>query len=167
MQVPHHTSSSLTHAPGPLHLIVTVFRQQGILGFWHGQLGTLIRETGGSAAWFGSFEGMSLLFRGMRPKNVDPRTSLPIHQQLLAGAAAGMSYNFVFYPADTIKSRMQTEDLSRARTGMRSTFWSVGRALWRDQGLKGMYRGCGITVGRAAPSSALIFTVYEALKGAF
>lgn len=167
MQVPAD-KSGITRAPGPLQLIANVFRQQGVLGFWHGQLGTLIRETGGSAAWFGSFEGMSLMFRNMRAEGTDQKSSLPIHQQLLAGAMAGMAYNFVFYPADTIKSRMQTEDISTARPGgARNTFLSVGRDLWRDQGLKGLYRGCGITVGRAAPSSALIFTIYEGLKQNF
>lgn len=107
------------------------------------------------------------MFRRLRSKDIDFKTPLPLHQQMLSGAVAGMAYNFMFYPADTIKSRMQTEDLSVARPGTRNTFWSVGKALWRDQGLKGLYRGCGITVGRAAPSSALIFTVYEALKQAF
>jgi len=130
-------------------------------------MGTLIRETGGSAAWFGSFEGVSLAFRNARSADVPRETSLPIWQQLLAGATAGMSYNFVFYPADTIKSRMQTEDVSKSLGAVRNTFWSVGKALWLDQGLKGLYRGCGITVLRAAPSSAFIFTLYNALKDTF
>ena len=82
---------------------------------------------------------------------------------MLAGATAGVSYNFVFYPADTIKSRMQTEELMTS--GTRGTFWEVGRKLWREHGIGGLYRGCGITVGRAAPSSAFIFAVYEGLRG--
>jgi len=89
---------------------------------------------------------------------------LPILQQLVAGAAAGMSYNFVFYPADTIKSRMQTTQVSGVG---RQTFARVARDLWHDQGVKGFYRGCGITVFRSAPSSAFIFTIYEGLKDAF
>lgn len=83
---------------------------------------------------------------------------------MMAGATAGVSYNFIFYPADTIKSRMQTEDVSELTAGGRRTFFGVGRALWRTQGIKGLYRGCGITVGRAAPSSAFIFAIYEGLQ---
>lgn len=167
MQVPMQDSSGTIRTPGILNLISTVYRQQGLTGFWRGQMGTLIRETGGSAAWFGSFEGVSLAFRNARSADVPRETSLPIWQQLLAGATAGMSYNFVFYPADTIKSRMQTEDVSKSLGAVRNTFWSVGKALWLDQGLKGLYRGCGITVLRAAPSSAFIFTLYNALKDTF
>lgn len=168
MQVP--VASTSPYTPGPLSLIATVYRHQGLLGFWRGQVGTLIRETGGSAAWFGSYETVTALFRRLSPpqtgstRSLSTLPSLPIWQQMLAGATAGMSYNFLFYPADTIKSRMQTEDVSNLTRGGRQTFWAVGKALWREQGLKGLYRGCGITVGRAAPSSAFIFAVYEGLR---
>ncbi|KAK5092081.1 mitochondrial ornithine carrier protein [Exophiala xenobiotica] len=145
-------------------IIRSIFATQGLLGFWHGQLGTLIRETGGSAAWFGSYEATKILFRKYDTsiENID---DVKIWQQMLGGAAAGMSYNFVFYPADTIKSRMQTEEASLSKG--RSTFLAVGRELWQQHGLKGFYRGCGITVFRAAPSSAIIFTIYEALRKFF
>ena len=166
MQVPLEGAARYTR-PGPFTLISSVYRQEGLLGFWHGQLGTLIRETGGSAAWFGSYEGVSLFFRQMQSSKTGTKTeALPIHQQMLAGAVAGMSYNFMFYPADTIKSRMQTGEAGRL-TGGKRTFAAVGKGLWREQGLKGMYRGCGITVARSAPSSALIFTVYESLRRYF
>ena len=167
MQVP--LSSARIQGPGPLSIIASIFRHHGILGFWHGQLGTLIRETGGSAAWFGSYEGVSALFRKYNSRESLPiaqatiHDPLPLYQQMLAGATAGVSYNFIFFPADTIKSRMQTEEVSNGGL-VRKTFWSSGKALWQQQGIKGMYRGCGITVGRAAPSSAFIFAVYEGLR---
>ena len=166
MQVPLEETPRYSR-PGPLTLVARIYRQEGLVGFWHGQLGTLIRETGGSAAWFGSYEGVSLLFRKRRDSTTGTKDkALPIYQQMLAGAVAGMSYNFLFYPADTIKSRMQTEEVGQL-TGGRRTFAEVGKTLWREQGLRGLYRGCGITVGRAAPSSALIFTVYESLRRFF
>ncbi|KAF3386604.1 hypothetical protein F1880_001429 [Penicillium rolfsii] len=151
---------------GPLAMVARVFREEGLSGFWRGQLGTLIRETGGSAAWFGGYEGVSSLLRKSNAQN--PTEALPLYQQMIAGASAGISYNFLFYPADTIKSRMQTADISAlAANGERQTFVSVARALWRQQGLKGMYRGCGITCARSAPSSAFIFSVYEGLRSYF
>ena len=168
MQVP--LSPSSVQGPGPLSIIASVFRHHGILGFWHGQLGTLIRETGGSAAWFGSYEGMGALFRKYNSRyttsiaKAAKEDALPLYQQMLAGATAGVSYNFVFFPADTIKSRMQTEEVNASGQGRR-TFLVSGKALWQQQGLRGMYRGCGVTVGRAAPSSAFIFAVYEGLRG--
>lgn len=160
VQVPIETPNGTTARPTVLSSIVSVYRHQGILGYWHGQLGTFIRETGGGAAWFGGYEGMKIVFK---KANGSISEDLPIWQRMAAGSIAGASYNFAFYPADTIKSRMQTEDVGKL-TGGRSTFGAVGRALWRDHGIKGMYRGCGITVARSIPSSAFIFTVYEELK---
>ena len=102
---------------------MTVFRQEGLGGFWRGQLGTLIRETGGSAAWFGSYEGVSSLLRSYSHSGAAGSTeALPVYQQMIAGATAGINYNFLFYPADTIKSRMQTADISTMAAGERQTF---------------------------------------------
>jgi ornithine carrier protein len=172
MQVPLPPSSIAsnlgyvtTNPPGPLSLIRTIFKTQGIFGFWHGQLGTLIRETGGSAAWFGSYEGVKLGFLRY-DKSLQNPNDIKIWEQLLAGATAGMAYNFVFYPADTIKSRMQTEETKNTAKA-RMTFLRTGKELWKQQGLKGFYRGCGITVFRAAPSSAIIFSIYEGLRRQF
>ncbi|KAE8355860.1 mitochondrial carrier domain-containing protein [Aspergillus coremiiformis] len=170
MQVPLEGSSP--RATSPLVLVASIFRQDGILGFWRGQLGTLIRETGGGAAWFGGYEGVSALFRKYSTstsRSAERESAcLPLYQQMIAGAAAGISYNFLFYPADTIKSRMQTEDIThRTINGGRQTFWGAGKALWKQHGLKALYRGCGITCARSAPSSAFIFTVYEGLRSYF
>jgi len=163
--VPSHLASELgyttTKPPGPLQLIGTIFRTQGVLGFWHGQLGTLIRETGGSAAWFGSYEGVKMLFLKY-DKSLQKIDDVKTWQQMCGGAVAGMAYNFVFYPADTIKSRMQTETTESAKP--KTDFITTGRELWHQQGVRGFYRGCGITVFRAAPSSAIIFSIYEGLR---
>lgn len=163
MQVPPGASQTRRLPIGPLAVISSIYSHYGLLGFWHGQLGTLIRETGGSAAWFGSYEAISLLFRS---NSGSASGQLPVYQQLIAGAIAGMSYNFLFFPADTIKSRMQTEEVGLQREGRR-TFGSVGKALWQQQGLRGLYQGCGITLARSAPSSALIFAIYEYLEDRF
>lgn len=159
-------------APTPLSVIREVWKHQGIRGFWNGQLGTLIRETGGCAAWFGSKETTSLLFRKWNASKESSTSAalssplqpapLPLWQQAVAGASAGMSYNFLFFPADTIKSRMQTVSVSS--TAPQVTFWNEGAAIYRQYGLKGLYRGCGITVARSAPSSAFIFIIFDFLK---
>lgn len=124
----------------------------GLLSLYRGQMGTLLRETGGSAAWFGSYEAVS------KALSTDNEDSLSISKRLVAGACAGVAYNVSLFPADVVKSQQQS-----ARFGHQG-FLDTGKALWKAEGLAGLYRGCGITALRAAPSSAIIFTVYEALK---
>ncbi|KAK4540055.1 hypothetical protein LTR36_009871 [Oleoguttula mirabilis] len=175
MQAPLHSSVDLSLRPGaiptstslsPLTVVRDVFRREGLRGFWRGQFGTFVRETGGSSAWFGCNEATSIYLKKRIAKQQDkPVTDvkLELPQQLIAGAVAGVSYNFLFYPADTIKSKMQTGEL----THVRPTFTSVGKELWKAHGLKGLYRGCGITCMRSAPSSALIFTIVSRLHDTF
>lgn len=160
----------------PLSVIRDVFRHHGLRGFWLGQLGTLIRESGGCAAWFGSKETATELMRGWneraarteeeRARARSPDAMLPLWQQAVAGASAGMMYNFLFFPADTIKSRMQTAPIGEGAAQHRS-FAAETVALWKQAGLRGFYRGCGITVLRSVPSSAFIFMVYDGLKKHF
>ncbi|KHO01325.1 amino acid transporter arg-13 [Metarhizium album ARSEF 1941] len=160
---------------GPLRVIQDVFRNTGLRGFWRGQVGTLIRETGGGAAWFGAKEAVTAMFYSLRtqPATCPSRSGeillrpLPLWQQAVAGASAGVSYNLLFFPADTIKSRMQTRPVGGPRVSEKRTFRSECLALWQSQGLRGMYRGCGITCLRSAPSSALIFMSFDGLKRTF
>jgi ornithine carrier protein len=160
VQVPLEASGGILTAPTVPGVIASIYRHQGLRGYWHGQFGTLIRETGGGGAWFGGYEAMKRWFKGSDKSVKDE--DLALWQRLVSGSVAGASYNFLFYPADTIKSRMQTEDVKQL-TGGKSTFGAVGKALWKQHGIKGMYRGCGITVARSIPSSAFIFAVYEEL----
>ncbi|KAK4202256.1 mitochondrial carrier domain-containing protein [Triangularia verruculosa] len=171
IQVPDTGGGVKTATLKPIPVIRDIFRHQGISGFWHGQLGTLIREAGGCAAWFGSKETTTKLFRqwnesrAMSPEHLAQMRAddaIPLWQQAVAGASAGMAYNFLFFPADTVKSRMQTTPIGEV--GPKKTFMGETSALWKQAGLKGFYRGCGITVLRSVPSSAFIFMVFDGLK---
>ena len=199
MQVP--LSPGSCHGPGVRAVIGNVFRHNGLRGFWHGQSGTLIREAGGSAAWFGAYEGTKKFFKSRSSQaRVPPSTpgapaegqagpDLPMWQLAIAGACAGVSYNFAFYPADTIKSRMQTVQVglketencqktppSALKVGTTLSpsyvpqtrqpldFLATTKLIWQESGLRGMYRGCAITVGRSALSSPIIFCTFETLK---
>ncbi|KAK3943643.1 amino-acid transporter arg-13 [Diplogelasinospora grovesii] len=175
IQVPDPVEgTSARRAPlKPIPVIRDIWRHEGLRGFWHGQLGTLIREAGGCAAWFGSKETTTKLLRDWNEKSATSpeelerlrAEALPLWQQAVAGASAGMSYNFLFFPADTVKSRMQTTPINTTGVVQKNrTFVEEAAVLWRTAGLKGFYRGCGITVLRSAPSSAFIFIVYDGLK---
>lgn len=155
-------TASIRELPGPYAVLRDVIRTAGIRGLWLGQAGTLIRETGGSAAWFGTKELVCKLLRRDAPE----RQLLP-SESALSGACAGAAYNLAFFPADTVKSTMQTEAELRPGTIGQRSFSTVARELYRAQGIRGLYAGCGITVARSVPSSALIFWIYDGLRARF
>lgn len=170
IQVPAAAEGKKTPHLRPIPVIKDIYRHHGLLGFFHGGVGTLIREAGGGAAWFGAKETISKMFydRGVSLATTDEEKKsvlsrpLPLWQQAVAGASGGVSYNFLFFPADTIKSRMQTAPVGDSVQGR--SFVAEGVSLWKQHGLRGMYRGCGITCMRSAPSSAFIFIVFDGLK---
>ncbi|KAK9234625.1 mitochondrial carrier domain-containing protein [Lipomyces kononenkoae] len=160
-------SISPPRPPGAFALVAQVYRETGIIGFWRGQLGTLFRETGGSAAWFGAYEYVSSLLRRHRVTSDGSSfaSGNTLFESTVSGAVAGIAYNLSLFPADSVKSRMQTESILSA-DGLNSDrgFWTVARDMYRSGGIRALYRGCGMTVMRAAPSSAIIFLTYECLK---
>ncbi|CAG8745155.1 7062_t:CDS:2, partial [Racocetra persica] len=154
---------------GPLSVIKHTFKQHGIRGFYCGHSGTFIRETSGGAIWFGTYEFISKMFMHQKAKtmkidqNLIKKSDINPIQLMIAGACAGMAYNLFVFPADSIKSQMQTEEEMMQATGKTVTkrgFIRVARDLYKADGIPGFYRGCGITVARAAPSSAIIFMTY-------
>jgi mitochondrial ornithine carrier protein len=174
---PAAASLALRNLPGPWTILRDAIRVDGVRGLWLGQTGTLIRETGGSAAWFGTKE---LVCKLLLRRGSGDAPARPLHpwESALSGACAGAAYNLAFFPADTVKSTMQTEaELrpaspgpagSRAGNGQsQRSFVSVARELYRVGGLRGLYAGCGITVARSVPSSALIFLIYDGLSARF
>ncbi|CAG9532703.1 unnamed protein product [Cercopithifilaria johnstoni] len=68
-------------------------------------------------------------------------------QPLFCGAAAGLVADLTLYPLDTIKTRLQSSEGFTAAGGMRN-----------------IYRGMGSVIIGSAPSAALFFSTYNALK---
>ncbi|KAI8058221.1 mitochondrial carrier domain-containing protein, partial [Syncephalis plumigaleata] len=162
---------------GPWTIIARTLRERGPLGLYRGSLGTLLREVGGGAAWFGMYEwacdwhlarlrqqwaaqGSTSSTSSASLASIDTRDSptradLTVPQLMSSGALAGMAYNAALFPADVVKSRMQTDTTGRA------SFYQVAAGLYRAQGIRGFYRGLGITLVRSIPGSSTIFLVYE------
>lgn len=156
---------------GPLSIVAHTVRQHGLRGLWLGQTGTFIRETGGGAAWFGSNEAVSswllnrLAEKTGRPRETLSKKDLKWYELAFAGACAGIAFNFALFPADSVKSAVQTEE--ELRPGKRTSIGKMALKMWKKEGIRGFYAGCGVTVARAAPSNALIFLIYDGLNTRF
>jgi ornithine carrier protein len=197
---PTNSSSSVPRKlPGPISVLTSILRNAGFRGLWLGHTGTLIRETGGTAAWFTTKEFIASVLVARRlssphsarpdplPSAKQQKPDLLLWESALSGACAGASFNLALFPADTVKSAMQTEEelrpqsqsvhkpnISQVRHShtkaapfVSATFIGTFKAMYRAQGIKGLYAGCGITVARSIPSSAIIFLIYDGLNRRF
>jgi len=190
--------SSIPHKlPGPISVLTSIIRNTGFRGLWLGHTGTLIRETGGTAAWFTTKEFIASVLVARRLSSSDPpylpktpkgKPDLLLWESALSGACAGAAFNLALFPADTVKSAMQTEaelrpqwqpghrpnvplqvrhSHTKAAPFVSATFMGTFRAMYKAQGIRGLYAGCGITVARSIPSSAIIFLIYDGLDRRF
>jgi len=183
MLIPQAAGNPSRKLPGPISVLMSVIRTTGIRGLWLGHTGTFIRETGGTAAWFGTKEYVAslLLARRVRlesdsdsliPSSASP-TDLRPWESALSGACAGAAFNLALFPADSVKSTIQTAEELRPTMGNGSripakpSFAGTFMAMYRAQGIRGLYAGCGITIARSIPSSAIIFLIYDGLKKYF
>ncbi|CCH58062.1 hypothetical protein TBLA_0A02630 [Henningerozyma blattae CBS 6284] len=131
--------------------IQTILKTNGISGLWQGQSSTFIRETIGGVVWFATYEIMKKTLKARDPTRTENKT----WELLLSGGSAGLLFNASIFPADTIKSVMQTEQLKLKE--------SIFKIL-ATQGIPGFYRGLGITLIRAVPANAAVFYTYETLS---
>ena len=89
----------------------------------------------------------------------------------LAGAAGGFTSGVVTCPLDVIKTKLQAQGGFRANRppgapthAVYSGLIGTGKVIWREEGLKGMYRGLGPIILGYLPTWAVWFTVYGEAK---
>jgi ornithine carrier protein len=158
---------------GPMHLLSHLWYQHGIFGYYRGFIATMLRETFGSMFWFGAYEYTCATFLDRRrqllvEKNgssalstILTKKDLTSVELMISGAMGGIGYNVSMFPVDVIKSISQTDD--ELRKGPARSFGQIATSIYREAGIKGFYRGCGITALRSAPTSAIIFLTYVSL----
>lgn len=84
-----------------------------------------------------------------------------------AGAISGIASSIVTCPLDVIKIKLQAHGgLRRQTTSSRHLYANqgllgVGREVWLEKGLKGMYQGLGPSVLAYFPRWAIFFASYH------
>eukprot|EP00980_Cylindrotheca_fusiformis_P006914 scaffold1442_cov128-Cylindrotheca_fusiformis.AAC.35 len=137
---------------GPIDVVVQTVKTEGLVGLYRGNVSTLAREVPGNFVWYGVYEGVC---KFMTPEG-GTKADLGPSVHLLGGALSGVGYWTAFYPADTVKSMIQTNP-----DHMGNGFVETMVRVYQREGIRGLYRGWGITAARAAPSHAMIFAIYE------
>jgi len=144
---------------GPIDCAIKSARESGLKGLWKGNLSCLGREVPGNAMWFLAYE--IVIRQVQRRYQIIDREDVPLKWSALGGALAGVLYWLVPYPADTVKSKIQTDPAYRGMGVVQ-----VVRRVVAQEGAGGLYRGCALTCARAAPSNALIFYLYTVASNA-
>eukprot|EP01062_Namystynia_karyoxenos_P058818 TRINITY_DN50285_c0_g1_i1.p2 TRINITY_DN50285_c0_g1~~TRINITY_DN50285_c0_g1_i1.p2 ORF type:complete len:329 (+),score=87.88 TRINITY_DN50285_c0_g1_i1:108-989(+) len=121
----------------------------GPKGMYRGLLPSMMREVPGYAFYFPFFMGMKEHFQ-LQGK--------PIGLFVLGGTTGSLAWA-LGYPADVIKSRMQAHGKAAGQLTVRG----VAAELFRERGVRGLYRGLGAALLRAWVTHAFTMMTYELL----
>lgn len=95
---------------------------------------------------------------------MDDITEASVWPTLLGSATSGLMARIPCHPLDTVKARLQADlrlvtssSSTKPITGLISTM----RSIAQTEGIRGLYRGCGVTFLGSGPGTMLYFTSYE------
>jgi solute carrier family 25 carnitine/acylcarnitine transporter 20/29 len=137
-------------------MLRTVFAQEGVSGLYRGLAPPLLAVTPAFAINFWSYD---MACRTIRERtNVDNAERLSISQISLAGAFSGVALASIVGPSERIKCLMQVNK------GKYNGFNDCFRKVYKEGGLKSVFRGTGSAVLRDVPGNAAYFATYEFLR---
>ncbi|KAL2500538.1 putative envelope ADP [Forsythia ovata] len=139
-------------AIGFIEAFALIGKEEGIKGYWKGNLPQVIRIIPYSAVQLFAYETYKKLFRG---KDGD----LSVIGRLAAGACAGMTSTFVTYPLDVLRLRLAVEPGYKTMT-------EVALSMLREEGVASFYNGLGPSLIGIAPYIAVNFCVFDLVKKA-
>ena len=151
-----------------LHCAKTIRATEGVSAFYKGTLAPLSGIAICTSVQFGLNELFKSMFQGYNVKVGKERPSdLTVAQYFLCGALAGVGNSFFSTPVEHIRIRLQSQagvlDPKERFTGS----YDALSKIYRNYGMKAIYRGYGATLARDVVAFATFFGMYEGLKQRF
>ena len=158
------------HYRGIMDAFRKIGRSEGITGFYSGigpTLAVAVPSFAISYTVYGSLKEYALdddLFYNLR--KVDDKSgeeTMGFFLTLMCGAASGSMSTLVTFPFDTVRRRMQIQNLHIAPEDRLSAGQQIRNIMTRE-GVRGIYRGLPPELLKVVPMVGTMFLVYEQMK---
>jgi len=138
---------------GVMETIASTFREEGFASFWKGIPFAYGREGSYTSIRLGAYAPVRDAFGASSP-------DAPSYLKFLAGATTGGVGSIAGNPFDVLKTLAQTNRSSKPEPLM-----TLVQNMYRNEGIKGFYRGVEVNVMRACVLNATKMGVYDISKG--
>ena len=166
MQLHADASAGQVVYKGYRDVISTIFREEGIKGFYKGI----------QASYWGCAEGAAqfILYEQLKTRQLKrlnteqaarglPPTTELSHMTLFWSAAFSKMFASVFtYPHEVARTRMREQ--ARQGAFKYEGMWQTIRLVAQEEGRQGLYSGMGVHLVKVVPNSALMFLTYEVVR---
>lgn len=150
--------------PGtPLQVARDVWVEDGFVGFWRGNVAGCMRIFPTKGILFASQDVYKDFF--VKLLSGSPYPSLRARAgdtgviSLLTGGAAGLTTVVLLYPLDLVRARLGGTSKASRYNGVMQTL----RLTFREEGIRGLYRGMGPTLLGTPTYTGLKFAVFDML----
>jgi len=82
---------------------------------------------------------------------------------MICAASSGMICWAFIFPADVIRSKLYAKSLNTQVQPTTMDGIHLARQMVKEEGIKSLYRGMGVTVLRAGPVAAAVLPVYDSV----
>jgi solute carrier family 25 citrate transporter 1 len=145
------------------HATTTIWKEHGVSGLYRGFIGTTLKQASATAFRMGTYnvlKGEYVILQEVLPTHRSPdyEKKKDIKQSTLVnfanGSVAGIVTTLTTQPFDVIKTRSQSAAGASAAEALKSVLL--------DYGIRGLWKGTTMRLGRTVFSGGILFTSYEA-----
>ena len=139
-----------------LQVVKEIFKNEGLKGFWRGNLTDLARSIPQGGITYLSYEMFKKYFL-----KFDSSTH-GTYSRLIAGGTAGLINVLSTYPLEVLRTRLAVQSKNSIQyDGIVDTV----KKIYQKEGFKAFYRGCGISMTQSFPMMAMNYTLFDFAKG--
>ncbi|KAJ7487436.1 mitochondrial carrier domain-containing protein [Mycena galericulata] len=162
------TKTRLQTAPagvytGAIDVVKKTVAKDGISGLYRGMVPPLLGVTPIFAISFWAYDASKKLILASTPNRTSDVLSVP--ELAAAGFLSAVPTTLVTAPVERAKVLLQVQGQGGSEHKYKGVF-DVMKHLYREGGLKSIFRGSGATLARDGPGSAAYFAAYEVTKKA-
>ncbi|GMH26371.1 hypothetical protein Nepgr_028214 [Nepenthes gracilis] len=143
---------------GMLQATKDIFREEGLRGFWRGNVPALLMVMPYTAIQFTVLHKFKSLMAGS--SKTEDHIHLSPYLSYVSGALAGCAATIGSYPFDLIRTVLASQGEPKVYPNMRSAVFGIYKA----RGLGGLYAGLSPTLVEIAPYAGLQFGTYDTFK---
>ncbi|KAA1467901.1 hypothetical protein DENSPDRAFT_847864 [Dentipellis sp. KUC8613] len=162
------TKTRLQTAPagaytGALDVVRKTVAQDGITGMYRGMVPPLLGVTPIFAVSFWAYDASKALIYALTPNRT--QSSLSIPELAAAGFLSAIPTTAITAPVERAKVLLQVQGQGGSEQKYKGVL-DVMKHLYREGGVRSIFRGTGATIARDGPGSAAYFAAYEVTKKA-
>lgn len=143
---------------GTLQATKEIFREEGLRGFWRGNVPALLMVMPYTAIQFAVLHKFKTLVSGS--SKTEAHIHLSPYLSYVSGAVAGCAATVGSYPFDLLRTILASQGEPKVYPTMKSAFLDIVRS----RGFHGLYAGLSPTIAEIIPYAGLQFGTYDTFK---